>query len=853
MSRRPRPGGSAPGARPAPAAAVASLEAENAELRTSNGELKALAAELRRKVEELGAANRDLQELFASTIEERKATETRLAYLASFPEKNPNPIVEADEDGHVKYANSAALRLFPDIREKGLAHPWLAGWAAVARPIHAGSAAGGTREVTVGDRCFHQALVHAPEEKVVRAYGLELTERRRAEEALRASEERLNRSQAVAHLGSWELDLLRNHLFWSDEVYRIFGVNPGAFGASYEAFLAAVHPDDRAAVDDAYSGSLREGKDSYEIEHRVVRPSGEVRAVHEKCQHVRDATGRIVKSLGMVHDITDRKRASEAVERSRRGLGLLAEASLSVMARTDLDGMLQSIAEAALALTSARLATCGHGLVGERLVVGGSARAPGAPSCPPGDMFDLQRGGVHVALVEGADALRLTDAQLRAHPRWWGLPAEHVPMRGLLGVPMRARDGRTSGLILVTDKERGDFTEEDESLLRQLATVASLALQHVEARISLEAADRHKDEFLAMLSHELRNPLAPIRNSLHVLDRAPPGGEQARRAQAVIDRQVAHMTRLVDELLDVTRISHGKIQLQREPLDLAEIVGRAVDDHRPAFVASGVSLQVAVPAEPVRVYGDRTRVAQVIDNLLQNAAKFTPEAGLVTVSVEANERLGQAIARVRDTGAGIAPDMLPRLFQPFTQAETTLARTKGGLGLGLALVKALVEMHGGAVSVESEGVGRGAEFTVRFPLDAGSPRAAGRPPGERAAGPARRVLVIEDNVDGAETLREVLELSGHAVEVAHSGAAGIEKARGFGPEVVLCDIGLPGMDGYEVARRMRADPAFGSATLVALTGYAGPEDVARARDAGFDHHLAKPPSVEELERAIRRR
>jgi signal transduction histidine kinase/ActR/RegA family two-component response regulator len=425
-------------------------------------------------------------------------------------------------------------------------------------------------------------------------------------------------------------------------------------------------------------------------------------------------------------------------------------------------------------------------------------------------------------------------------------------MRGLLGVPMRDRRGRTNGLILVTDKERGDFTDEDVSLLQQLATVASLALQHVEARISLEGADRHKNEFLAMLSHELRNPLAPIRNSLHILDRVAPGGDQARRAQAVIDRQIGHMTRLVDELLDVTRISRGKIQLQRERLDLGEMVRRAIDDHHPTFVRNGLAVEVAIPDESIWIDGDRTRIAQVMDNLLQNAAKFTPEAGKVTVSVEANKRLGQAVARVRDTGVGITPDMLPRLFEPFTQADTTLARTKGGLGLGLALVKGLVEMHGGAVSVESEGVGRGASFTVRVPLKDEEARADVPPRTVRERGPARRVLVIEDNADGAETLRDVLELGGHAVDVAYSGPGGIEKATAFGPEIVLCDIGLPGMDGYEVAQRMRADPALASVRLVALTGYAGPDDVLRARDAGFDDHLAKPPSAEDLERVLLR-
>jgi two-component system CheB/CheR fusion protein len=678
----------------------------------------------------------------------------------------------------------------------------------------------------------------------------DFTERKRAEEALHESEERLRRAQEIAHLGSWELDLAQDQLSWSDEVYRIFGLQPREFVATYEAFLEAVHPEDRAAVSAAYSGSLREGRDSYEIEHRVIRKAGgDIRVVHEKCEHVRDAAGRIVRSIGMVHDITDRKRDEEALLRSREGLRLLAEASLRVVRQADLEGMLQAISEAALTLTGARSATCGHGYVNGQFIIGGAARAPGAPACPPGKMFVMEKGGVHMDLVEGADAIRLTDAEMRAHPRWWGLPDEHVPMRGLLGVRLLGRQGQTSGMLLVTDKEQGDFTAEDESLLRQLATLASLASQHVEVRISLEESDRQKNHFLAMLSHELRNPLAPIRNSLYILERAAPGGEQARRAQTVIDRQVVHLMHLVDDLLDVTRISRGKVQLQRERLELRDLVHRAVEDNRWEFARNGIELQLDLPAVPLWIDGDRTRIVQVIGNLLHNSAKFTQAGGKATVSVEANVDLRHAIVRVRDTGVGIAPELLPRVFEPFSQADTTLDRSKGGLGLGLALVKGLVEMHGGTASVESDGLDRGAQFTVRFPLETAElPAAPARV--VIAPSPPRRILVIEDNVDAADSLREVLELGEHMVEVAYSGPAGIERAREFLPDVVLCDIGLPDMDGYQVARAMRANPALRETTLVALTGYAAPEDITRSREAGFDSHLAKPPSLEKIEEAI---
>jgi two-component system CheB/CheR fusion protein len=367
------------------------------------------------------------------------------------------------------------------------------------------------------------------------------------------------------------------------------------------------------------------------------------------------------------------------------------------------------------------------------------------------------------------------------------------------------------------------------------------------AEEALRDADRRKDEFLAILSHELRNPLAPIRNSLYVLERTEPGGEQARRAHAVIGRQVAHLARLVDDLLDVTRIARGKVQLQRQPLELRELVGRTIEDHRALFAARGIALDASSTTAPLWVNADATRIAQVVGNLLQNAAKFTPEGGRVEAALATGE--GQAVVRVTDNGTGIAPEMLDRVFAPFTQAEATLDRSRDGLGLGLALVKGLVELHGGTVDAMSEGLGRGAAFAVRLPLQP-APSAAGVGAAPSSVAPRRRVLIIEDHPDAADSLREVFELDGHEVAVALSGPEGIEKARAFRPEVVLCDVGLPGMDGYAIARALRADEDLRDVLLIALTGYALPEDIAKAREAGFDHHVPKPPSIDKLEQAL---
>jgi PAS domain S-box-containing protein len=371
-----------------------------------------------------------------------------------------------------------------------------------------------------------------------------------------------------------------------------------------------------------------------------------------------------------------------------------------------------------------------------------------------------------------------------------------------------------------------------------------------EMEAALREAGVRKDEFLAVLSHELRNPLAPMRSGLAVLARARPGSDEAVRARDALERQVVHLGRLVDDLLDLTRISRGKIRLRRETADLAGIVLRTAEDHRALLGAGGVSLAVRLAEEAVVVEGDATRLAQVLGNLLHNAAKFTPRGGRVEVALEVAPQ-GTATVRVRDNGVGIDAAVLPRLFEPFSQVDATLDRSRGGLGLGLALVKRLVELHGGTVSARSDGAGRGAEFAIVLPLRPGpAARAAGGAPAP-APGP-RRVLVVDDNVDAAVTLCDLLELSGHETAVAHDGPEALVRARAFGPDAVLCDIGLPGMDGYAVARALRADPSLGDVFLVALTGYALPDDLLRASDAGFDAHLAKPPALERIETLLGR-
>jgi signal transduction histidine kinase len=366
----------------------------------------------------------------------------------------------------------------------------------------------------------------------------------------------------------------------------------------------------------------------------------------------------------------------------------------------------------------------------------------------------------------------------------------------------------------------------------------------------LAEANRRKDEFLAMLGHELRNPLGPIRNALTLLRMCNLTDPDALEAREVVERQVGYLSRLVDDLLEVFRIRKGKLRLKQERLDLARLVRQTAEDHRPALEAAGLTVAVEAPDEPVWTTGDPTRLAQVLGNLLHNAGKFTNRGGRVAVTLTADAPGRRAFLAVRDTGIGIAREMLPHVFETFTQADGGLDRARGGLGLGLALVHKLVELHGGQVAAHSAGPGTGAEFTVALPLRPElAPAPAGRPE-VVPAGKGLKILIVEDNADAARTLGTLLTRFGHQVRESRSGLAGVDEAKRWQPDVVICDLGLPEMDGYAVARALRADPATASARLIALSGYGLEEDRRRSREAGFELHLTKPADPFELRRLL---
>jgi len=389
-------------------------------------------------------------------------------------------------------------------------------------------------------------------------------------------------------------------------------------------------------------------------------------------------------------------------------------------------------------------------------------------------------------------------------------------------------------------------------LTRDLDGPADLAERARRAEADLAETDRRKAEFLAMLAHELRNPLAPMLNATQILRLRGDCRETAARMRAMIEQQVRHMARLIDDLLDVSRITRGKITLRLEGTDLADVAARAVEVARPLMEASGHALTVALPTRPLRVQGDPTRLEQVLTNLLNNAAKYTDAGGTVRLAVDRDGE--QAVIRVRDSGIGIDPPMLPRVFDLFTQADCTLDRSRGGLGIGLTLVRSLTLLHGGTVQARSGGLGQGSEFIVRIPAlpDPAAPDPAGAPDPAAGAGAGRPVLIVDDNVSAATSLAMLVDLWGYPNLVAHDGPRALELAGSHLPAIVLLDIGLPGMDGYEVARRLRTTPGLERALVVAMTGYGQEEDRRRSREAGFDHHLVKPVDLDALEKLLAR-
>jgi signal transduction histidine kinase/CheY-like chemotaxis protein len=429
--------------------------------------------------------------------------------------------------------------------------------------------------------------------------------------------------------------------------------------------------------------------------------------------------------------------------------------------------------------------------------------------------------------------------------------ASAAGFRAVHSVPLVTRAGVLLGVLSVHFREPRRPTDREMHLVDLCARQAADFIENAQLYAELRAADRRKDEFLAMLAHELRNPLAPLSNSLQILrltEALPPAVESL---QSVMENQVAHLMRLVDDLMEVSRITRGKIGLKKEPIELAAVVASAVEISRPLIQAAGHQLAINVSPEPIVLEADSVRLGQVISNLLNNAAKYTDEGGQIWLSARCEGT--EAIISVKDTGIGIPQAMLPQVFNMFAQLDGTLRRARGGLGIGLTLAKSLVEMHGGRIEVRSDGPGTGSEFIVSLPCLV-APRTAGpaAPKGrhESQSLARRQILVVDDTHAAAHMLGRLLEKLGQSVQIANSAAEALQKVEERVPDLVISDLAMPEIDGLELARRIRQRPAVRGVTLVALTGYGQDSDRQMTREAGFDFHLVKPASVETLRQLL---
>ncbi len=539
-------------------------------------------------------------------------------------------------------------------------------------------------------------------------------------------------------------------------------------------------------------------------------------------------------------DITARKKEEQAKEYRAKQLRRLADISARINAAHDVESVVRVVTEEARHLVGARQSATSivvSPLHPEPLSV---ISTPVQPVHVPEDP-----GHTVVELYEVVNAenqpVRIAQSELAHDPRWQTLQKVALVMpseNGWLAAPLIARSGQSLGLIQLADKAEGEFTEDDEAILVQLSRLASIAIENARLYEELRGNDQRKDEFLAMLAHELRNPLAAIGNAVSVTTL---GGvqEHIEWSMDVIARQMKHLTRLIDDLMDVSRISRGKIELRRDIHELTPILDSAAATARPLIEERKHRLELDIDRGNLWANVDPTRLEQVVVNLLNNAAKYSENGGHIHLSARVEG--GEVVLSVKDHGVGIPPEKLPEMFELFAQGDRTLARSEGGLGIGLTVVKKLVEMHGGNIAATSGGKGTGSEFTIRLPL---APRpAVKRAKDVSAVGSDRksaRILVVDDNVDTARGMARLLKLLGHEVAIAHSGPEGIEAAREHRPDFVLLDIGLPGMDGYEVASRLRREDCCKDAVIIAISGYGQDEDRRRSKEAGFDHHLIKP-------------
>jgi PAS domain S-box-containing protein len=590
---------------------------------------------------------------------------------------------------------------------------------------------------------------------------------------------------------------------WNAAAERLFG-HPASVVIGRH--ISLIIPPERIAEEDHIIAMLKAGKRIEHFETERVGANGRLVQVSLTVSPVKDDAGNVVGASKIARDITERRRT----EAERQRFVTLVESSTDFVGICDLNAVPFYINRAGLEMV---------GLDDVEAARKTSVRDFFFPEDRPRIVKEffpqVQKDG------HGEIEIRFRHFKTGA-ARWMVYKV----------LTLTDPDGKPNAFATVSQ----DITERKklEDNLRQLAA-------------SLSDADRRKDEFLATLAHELRNPLAPIRNALQVVRRSP-DPEAQEQAHLVMQRQLEQMVRLVDDLLDVSRITRGKLELRREVVSLAEVLNAAVETSRPAIDRMGHTLTVTLPNQPVRVDADPVRLAQVFSNLLNNSAKYMDRGGHIWLTAELHGR--DVAVSVKDAGIGIAPEQLPHIFEMFSQVEGALERSQGGLGIGLTLVKRLIEMHGGRIEARSAGIGKGAEFIVRLPAAVGAAAPTATPDAEPVPTSALRILVVDDNRDGADSLVMLLRIMGNETRTAYDGEQGVATAAEYRPDVILLDIGLPKLNGYEACRRIREQPWGKDLLIVAVTGWGQEDDHRHSREAGFDYHMVKPVDTSELMRLL---
>lgn len=595
----------------------------------------------------------------------------------------------------------------------------------------------------------------------------------------------------------------------------------------------------------------------YPVNSEILR--AKVRVFVELCKLTQQAKRHADERVAIMREQAARmaaEAAREAKEAAYRRASFLAEISAKLASSLDEEAMMRCLVRmsvplladfASVSLTSERGRILRTELAWSQAGDGLPATLSLHDASLPGALLD----GIRRAVVSGhLERIENVPMQCSSGSGWLaageGSSVESsFTLRSVLILPLRMRDHPLGALIFGMAHPDRQFGPEENLQAEALASRAAAFLDNACLSRNIQESDTRKTEFLSMLAHELRNPLAAIRGAVQVLCLSDLAADKVPWARAIIDRQVSQLVRLVDDLLDVARITQGKVKLQMEPIELAAVVSLAAENSVPLIEARRHRLSVSFKGGPLRVVGDINRLSQVITTLLHNAAKHTDTGGQIWLSLE--QERGWVLLRVRDNGIGLPKHMLDTIFELFTQPHFSLDRAQGGIGIGLTLVRHLVEMHGGSVAVTSKGQNQGCEFVVRLPLlKEDSPVETVPGAGQATRGMRRRVLIVDDNLEIVESLVIMLESSGHEVCMAHDGSAALEAAQAFGPQVVILDIGLPGLDGYEVARHLRRLPGLSDTLLIALTGYGQTDARRRAYDAGFDLHLVKPVDLKTL-------